>query len=131
MKSKGQAAVEVLVVLGILLLMFLGVFALYNAKRADVYRSEDILQERADCLQLTNAFMHIFTLGDSAEITISIQHNVTVEPDAQRIATEHSFCTYPVKAVYQSSSMLPDPFILAAGDVKVENRDGFVIVINV
>jgi len=127
---KGQVGMEAIISVGIVIFLFLGLFLVYFYKSAEISNLEQELDERAECMELANVITNVFALGDGVEITVKISENMTVEPGKQRIYSENSFCTFPVKRVFQNSSLVFDSFILQSGNVSIINEEGAVIVNN-
>lgn len=127
--KKSQAALEAMIALGVIFILFIGVYGIYLLKNSDVIRSRQHLEEREDCLKMANAITSAFLLKDSAT-TITIYHELTISPSAQRIETEKASCTFPVKSVYDDA-LKQEPFTLQPGKITVENKEGMVVIENV
>ncbi|MFH1396545.1 MAG: hypothetical protein ABIG93_04055 [archaeon] len=129
--KKAQVGLEAIVSVSLILFLFLGAYLIYYDKNADIIKSEQELNERAECFQLANLINNIYTLGDNTEITTKISQNMTIEPGNQRIYSEKSYCTFPLKMVSQNSTLNFDAFTLQEGNVSITNENGLVIVNNV
>lgn len=125
-KKRGQAGIEAVVALGIIFFLFIGVYLIYTAKNRDLSFSKKVIEEREDCLKLANAIVNTFTLGDSAEMTITTYHDLTVIPVEQRIETTKSFCTIPVKTIHENSDLT-----LSAGKIKLKNERSYITLSNI
>ncbi len=114
-----------MVVIGVIFILFLGVYLIYSQKNGEVLHSQQELREREECLQLATAFVNVFVLGENAEITVAISYEMSVQPQQQRIQMENTFCIFPVSTVAHDGSS--DPFTLQAGAITVKNKNGVVI----
>ena len=131
MKStkKAQAAIEAMIAMGILTLLFMVVYIVYAAKNDDTALSRQRLEESADCLSLATMIGSIFMLGDSSKVTMHIYHNLNVQPTQQRIESTHAFCTIPLNTI-RSSQLSVVPFNLTTGKVTLFNNQGVIIASN-
>ena len=127
--KNGQAAIEAMIAMGILALLFMVVYIVYSAKSDDTALSKQQLDESADCLSLSTMIGSIFLLGDSSKGTIHIYHELSVEPTQQRIESKHAFCTIPLSTV-RSNLLSTAPFNLSTGKVTLENNQGLIIISN-
>ncbi|MBI4153118.1 hypothetical protein HY497_01225 [Candidatus Woesearchaeota archaeon] len=128
MKKKAQAGMEAMIAIGVIFVLFLGTYLMYMAKNSDVVRSQQQLNEREDCFKVANGITNAFTLGDST-IKATIYHELTVYPAEQRIETANAFCTFPLKAVYDSALTL-NSFTLQPGKITIENSEGMITLRN-
>ena len=127
--KKAQIGVEALIAIGVIFFLFLGMYALYETKKGDLLRAEEELKEREECLNIATLATTIFVLGENAEITTRINSPITVQPSAQRIEMEHSFCTLAIGHISNNASS--ENFILYPGTVQIKNKNGELVIENV
>ncbi|MFH1828130.1 MAG: hypothetical protein ABH824_02600 [Nanoarchaeota archaeon] len=128
--KKAQIGLEAIASISLLLFLFLGMYLIYLAKDTEIIVLRERLDEREDCLKLANTINNAYSLGDYVEITVQITENITIEPGQQRIYSENSFCTIPLRTISQNSSLTYDSFTLQPGNMTITNDNGLVIVNN-
>ncbi|MBS3165599.1 hypothetical protein J4444_00610 [Candidatus Woesearchaeota archaeon] len=121
--KRAQAGVEGMIAVGIIFFLFMGVYLVYIEKQHLVTLTNQELQEHRDCLLLSNAITTILILGEGSQTTVRIKYNQTIYPLQQRIESENSFCTIPVKSVSNSGYSSTAPFNLAPGNVVISRSD--------
>lgn len=126
MQKKGQGGIEAMILIGVLMVVFLGVYLVYQAKNRAVLRVGQEIEERENCFQLANALTTIFVLGDTAQLTIRTAYEVSIDPQQQRIQSARAFCTFPMPTVISGSSS--QPFSLPQGKITIRNEQGEVHV---
>jgi len=127
--KKAQSAIEATVAFGIIFFIFIVVYLIYTEKNQDLLSAHKIIDEREDCLKITNGISSIFTLGTGAEITIRISQEAEIFPNEQRIETGRSSCTFPTRLV--SGEISNEPFTVSSGQLKIRNENNLVIINNV
>ncbi len=129
--KKCQTAVEALITLGIMALLLTGIYLFYLDRQTSLYLSQKELEEKEECLQLTNAFTNVWVLsGEQVELNLKIKHQFTVNPEQQVLYSENSVCTIPLGNVAQNLSGQAGTFQINPGEVKVESVQGMVLVNN-
>ena len=98
--TKAFVTLEAVVFIGIIFLLFIGSYVVYVAKVRDLITSQREVREIGECNRVAAAITSIFLLGDGAEINLNISTPLTIEPAQQRIETNHSFCTFPVRRIF-------------------------------
>lgn len=129
-RKRGQVAIEATIMIGIVFFLFIGLYTIYTAKRADIIHINVILEEREDCQELATTITNIFLLGDGAKSIIKISSQARIEPIAQRIQMEDTFCTMLLSEIMSNTSVT-DPFILLPGQISIENKNATVVLSNV
>ena len=129
MNKKAQVGIEALVGIAVVFFIFLGMFILYETKRSDVFRAEQELKEREECLSIATLVTTIFILGDDTQITTKLNYPMTIQPSAQKIEMEHSFCTIRVAGISNNASS--NNFLLSPGLVQISNENGDLQIENV
>ena len=128
--------------LGVFFLIFMIVLSIYFLKNADVLRSNQEIEERTECLKLANTISGIFYVGGEVEITLD--RDLTVFPEQQRIETEHNYCTLALDNIaqnclsngtgdcyqigYQNRHTNPEFFIVESGEINIYYEEGWVII---
>ena len=113
---------------GVLVLLFLGVYALYMTKNHEITTSRQFLEERVNCWELSTTITNIFLLGDTADTTVTLRYDFTVEPREKRLASEHAFCTFSIGSVAHNVSATVEAFKVSAGKVRVHNDRGLIVL---
>ena len=82
MKSKkGFVIFEALLVIIILFMLFIGVYAAYQKKTHELAVSKAQLEERSDCMRMTNAIAGLTIIGGGASINITIYNEKIFYPN--------------------------------------------------
>ncbi|HIG93631.1 TPA: hypothetical protein HA234_05540, partial [Candidatus Woesearchaeota archaeon] len=76
MKQKGQAGIEALFAIGVIVILFIGIYAVYNDKSRNLLAVEQELRQREVCVGLANDIVSVFTLGEGTEKTRRLEYNV-------------------------------------------------------
>ena len=129
MKSKkGFVIFEALLVIIILFMLFIGVYAAYQKKTHELAVSKAQLEERSDCMRMTNAIAGLTIIGGGASINITIYNEMNIEPNEQRIESASSYCTFVTRNVRNSTSESPAQFTLNAGRINLRTENNYIII---
>lgn len=126
-KKKGQISIEAMISFGILFMIFIASFWIYQNKYADLNESEIIIQESGECLKLANNLANIFTSGEGSQITVNLEKSMTVNPAEKRITTEHTLCLIHFSEIEYLGSRAN--FDLMIGEYQIINRGDYVEII--
>ena len=122
--KKAQASTEFIFVVGFLALIFLILVSVVLERRIDVLRTERFIEGKTECIKLSNMITKAFT-NEGIVIQEKIRFNASIIPEAKIISIknrEEIFCTTLITNVSQIE--------LAAGSIKIENKNGFIEVKN-
>jgi len=126
--KKGFVAFEAIIIIFIIFVLFIGTYAVYKQKARQLILSKQEIDQRSDCLQLANAITSM-TMVRGAIMNMTSYHNMIIEPDQQRITSELSICTFPVKNVRNESGS-SSRFQINAGRITVTNQNNGIIIAN-
>lgn len=125
MNKHGQAGIEALMIMGILVVLLAVAYSLYTLKSHDLGQSKEYLKERGECLTLVATMGNIFTLGNSAQMTLQLRNTFTVSPTAQHIESAHAFCTVPFSTIKGPSGSSP---FNVTGKILIQNQQDTVLI---
>ena len=63
---KAQGGMEGLIALGIIFMIFIGVYMISNSKNSDLINVNKEIVEREDCFKIANLITSIYNLGESS-----------------------------------------------------------------
>jgi hypothetical protein len=131
MKKKGQVSIEALMAIAILLILFIGIYAIYFTKSQELNLAQKEIKEKEDCTKIANLLTNTFILGENTIFITKTANNLTIEPQNKKIYSENSFCTLVTNQVYNDDSFLNQTFTIEKGNIRIENKERRVIVANV
>lgn len=128
--KKAQHAVEGMIVLGVVFLIFFFLFFLYQTKSSDVGASGKIIGYRDDCQKIATAITNTYILGPNAQMILKTKNKATIEPRTQRVEVNNSVpCTFPINRTSDSTGSTA-AFTINPGQVKFYNQQNIVVVSN-
>src|SRR3989344_5787921 len=112
--KKAQHAIEGMIVLGVVFLIFFFLFFLYQTKSRDVNLSGKQMGYRDDCQRISNAITNTYMLGGNTVMIVNVKNlnGATITPDSQVIEVNTVSCTFPTAQVSNgvSSAQFSIPF---------------------
>ena len=75
---KGQVAIEGMMSIGIILLLFLIIFAFTFERRVELIKTENYLNKRQECLKFSNLISSVYTAGDGTIMNASTTYVISV-----------------------------------------------------
>ncbi|MBI4448043.1 hypothetical protein HY643_03615 [Candidatus Woesearchaeota archaeon] len=123
MRNKnGQAAIEIIFTIGIIIFTFLLLAAFTFERKIEVQNFAKGAEVKKDCFKLTNLIVGAFINGEGTTITTKLSENMTAEQNSLYI--DENFCGL-------SANVLKQNFNLAKGKVSIENKNNSIIIQNV
>ena len=124
MKRKAQAGIEALITIGIIIIIFIGIYSIYTTKNSDLETTELILDEQEDCLKLSSLITNTFISGPGTQVTIKTNYDLLINPESQVIKTPITTCTTRISTITTNGSM--QPFTVPPGNITISNINNVI-----
>jgi hypothetical protein len=128
--KRGQAAIESLIVFGIVFFIFIAIFMLYTDKNHDIRLTEIELELLDDCTKIANNIDNLYFIGSGSSIEFMIYNNFTIEPGSKRIFQENTFCRFSYSRVSNDNVSFGN-FDLDQGRVRLIYDSGMIKASNI
>jgi|SRR3989344_3909469 len=76
--KRGQAAIEILVSVGVVFLVFLSFLLFFGEKNSELVKKMKGMDERNECFRMSSMLTEISSVGDGAIIISRTNHNISV-----------------------------------------------------
>jgi hypothetical protein len=128
--KRGQAAIESLIVFGIVFFIFIAIFMLYTDKNHDIRLTEKELNLLDDCTKIANHIDNLYLIGSGSSIEFRIYNNFTIEPGSKRIFHDETFCRFGFNRVSEDNLTFGN-FDLDEGRVRLIYEDSMIKISNI
>ncbi len=127
---KAQVSFEIMFAIGLIVFIFLILVYFVSERRIELYKLEETVNEKSECLKLSDAITSSFVVGTNTSITIRLNYDAVINSDARiiNVGIYEYPCTIPLNNV--RSSLGGHTFNLSKGDINIENNDGDLVVKN-
>ena len=125
LKINGQVSIEVMGIFGILFLLFIILLGIIIQLRIDVFETDDIIEQRTECVKLANLITWTFINGDGTSLKSNIKFNASINQKSRLISVKEKkevFCNTIVSNVSEID--------LSKGDIRIKNENESVILEN-
>ena len=124
--TKAQVAMESMVMLGILLLMFIGVYAFYSTQNNEINVERSYIEEQEECMQLAQGIISTYMLRGNITKYVEISSNMYIDPIAKIVVTQSLSCSLIIGDDLGSSVIY-----VTAGTVQIQKNYGDIVITNV
>lgn len=76
--KKSQAAIEILVSVGVVFLVFLSFLLFFGEKNSELVKKMKDLDERNECFRISSMLTEAFSVGDGTIISSKTNHNLSI-----------------------------------------------------
>ncbi len=121
--KKAQISYEAIFTFGIVLLLFVIVLALTVNKEIDASNTKVFLDDRKECLKLSNEIFSVYMLGDNAVSNVNLLKRVSVVGNTIKVGS------FICDACCNFTKVNTTTFNLSVGIVNLKNNRGTVGVI--
>ncbi len=123
MKTRGQASIEMIFVVGMLFFVLLTILAFVFNKRIEINQQNRVVETKSDCIKLSNLIVNAFLSGNNTRIESTMNFDFFVDMES-RVVTVDDFvtCTIPLNQTQDAA--------LDKGNITVENKNNIVVVSN-
>ena len=123
-RKKAQVAIEFIVVLGMLFLIFLTIIGFTFNEIIDINKKQKTVEAYNECLRLSEKAVSLFISGNGTSIEIDNEVNASFSPtNGLIIVNEKAICTIPINQIQEGT--------ISQGRVKIQNQGDFIIFQNV
>ena len=96
MNKKSQAAIELILVIGIIILIFLSIILIYNSKKTELNELEIQLAKNRECSKISNLISLMQSSRGGISINTSTQNKITINSSgliSVSSGTKEAICT--------------------------------------
>ena len=125
--GRSQISIEFIFTIGIILFIFIVIFAFVINRNKELVDSKTEIEERSTCLLISSLISSAFVAGDGVIINVSIDYNATINytgsTDYKGLTVEGSGCLLPVNTLTDAK--------LKEGIIRIENKNNYIEIDNV
>lgn len=119
--KKAQVSMEITIMIGIVVIIFISITAFSFFKRAEIRNTEDYLDRKDNCLKISDFISEVYVSGHGTSVVTKNKYNLSV--DRWLLIDDNSIsCRYNGNVIGNE---------IVAGDVIIKNVDGNIIIENV
>jgi len=117
---KAQVSVELALCVAIVILIFISVTIVTSFIKKDIGKTEKMLDERKDCLLLSNTINSIDANRNDGSIKVNIRHNASVRGPSRMIYFNDYLCRFNTWNITNGATNI---FNIQKGCVKIDYKD--------
>ncbi len=127
---KAQVSFEIMFAIGLMMFIFLILIYFVSERRIELYKLEETVNEKSECLKISDTITSSFVAGTNTSITIKLNYDAVINSDARviNVGTYSYPCTIPLNNARSSSG--ERTINLSKGYINIESSEGGLVIRN-